>query len=569
MTDHPHRRHAAILAADVVGYSALMGEDEAATLARLRACEAEVIEPAVGAHGGRIFKRMGDGYLVEFASVVSAVECAIAWQAGAAEPIGFRIGIHLGDVVVDGDDLLGDGINIAARLEAMADPGGLCLSEDAQRQLRGKLDLSFEDMGEQDLKNIAAPIRVFRLGGHAKHAAVPVKQGIWDVPRILLVPFRHRGGGEAGAALADGVTESVAEALSAFEAFDLIDPGLGAEMIEAEGIRETERRLDATYIFEGSVQAYAGRARIRAQLTDAVSGQRLWSDTFDRSAEDTFALEDDIAALVGSTLGEAVEVELARAVEHKSEDELTPFETYVRANEHLHRLNPKDNAIARAMLERLLANGPTYFRVPLLLCWTYVIEITHGWPPTRKNRLDHCFALTTDTLRAHDRSPGIHRLMSRLFALAGNHAKERAHSERARALNPYDSDIMFNHAYVEARNSRLEEAVALVERALAINPYAPPFYRGGLSLLYFLAGRPADGLDCLSAIEGAVGQSRIGRIVNLAALDRIADAEAEARDLLSEDPSFTIGRYLAGALFTDDAGKAAIANALRQAGLPE
>ena len=562
------RRLAAILAADVVGYSALMGADEAGTLARLRACEAEVIEPAVAAHGGRIFKRMGDGYLVEFASVVSAVECALAWQAGAVEPVQFRIGIHLGDVIVEGDDLFGDGINIASRLEGMADPGGLCLSEDAQRQLRGKLDLSFEDMGEQALKNIAAPIRVFRLGGSATEAAAPATSGHWEMPKILLVPFRHRGGGEDGEALADGVTESVAEALSAFEAFGLIDPGLAAEVIEAQGSREAGRRLGATYIFEGSVQARGDRARIRVQLTDAVSGRRVWSESFDRSAEDAFALEDDVAALVGSTLGEAIEAELARAIEHKPDAELTPFETFVRALEYLHRMNPENNAIARALMERLRASGPDNFRVPLIICWTYVIEMAYGWPPTRENRLDYCFELMGDALREHNRSPGIHRLMARLFSQAGEHDKARAHSARARELNPYDSDIMFNHAYIESRDGRIDEGIALIERALAINPYAPPFYRGGLSMLYFLAGRPADGLDCLSAIEGTVGASRIGRVINLVALERIADAEAEARDLLSEDPSFTIGRYLSGVKFAGDEGKATIADALRRAGLP-
>jgi class 3 adenylate cyclase/tetratricopeptide (TPR) repeat protein len=562
------RRLAAILAADVVGYSAQMERDEAGTLARLRACEAEVIEPAVSAHGGRIFKRMGDGYLVEFASVVSAVECAIVWQAGAGEPIGFRIGVHLGDVMVEGDDLFGDGINIASRLEGLADPGGLCLSEDAQRQLRGKLHLSFEDMGERALKNIAAPIRVFRLVGGATEAAAPATSGCWDVPRILLIPFRHRGGDDE-AALAGGVTESVAEALSAFEAFSLIDPGLAADIIKSAGSREAGRRLDATYILEGSTQVSGDRVRIRVQLTDVVSGRRVWSESFDRSAGDSFALEDDIAALVGSTLGEAVEAEMARAIEHKPDAELTPFETYVRALEHLHRQNPQDSAVARAMMERLLGDGSEDFRVPLVLCWTYAMEIAYGWPPTRDNRLEYCLDLMGKALRAHDRSPSIHRLMGRLFGLAGDPSKARAHSARARQLNPFDSDIMYSHAFVEARDGRVDEAAALVERALAINPYAPAFYRSGLSLLYFLAGRPADGLDCLGAIEATVGHSRIGRIVNLAALGRSSDAAVEARGLLSQDPSFTIGRYLAGLQFADDEGKAAIAEALRRAGLPE
>lgn len=561
------RRLAAILAADVVGYSTLMERDEAGAFAALRDCETKTIEPAVRAHGGRIFKRMGDGYLVEFASVVSAVECAVAWQAGAATPIRFRIGVHLGDVIVENDDLIGDGVNIASRLEGMAVPGGLCISEDAQRQIRGKLDLSFEDMGQQSLKNITAPIRVFRLGDAAPAPAPPTASARWETPRILFVPFRHRGGGEHGAMLAEGVTASVAQALSAFEAFDLVDPGLAAEVIDAEGSHAAGRRLGATYILEGSLQASGDLARIRVQLINVASGQRAWSESLDRSAADTFALEDDIAAFVGSTLGEAVERELARAISHKSDAEMTPYETYVRALEHLHRINPDDNAIARKMMERLLASGADDFRAPLVLCWTYAIEIINGWPPSREERLPYCFDMIGDILRKNDRSPGLHRLMGRLFALAGDHARARAHSARARALNPFDSDIMYNHAFIEVRDGRINEAIALAERAMSINPYAPTYYRSGLAILHFLGDRSEAGLDCLSAVEGSVGLSRIGRIINLIALARVTDAEAEARNLLAENPSFTIERYLSAVNFTDD-HKAAIADALNQAGVP-
>lgn len=567
MTYEPSRRLAAILAADVVGYSSLVGADEGRALSLLKRCEATVIEPAVTAHGGRIFKRVGDGYLVEFASVVSAVRCAMAWQDGAEAPISFRMGVHLGDVVVDHGDLLGDGVNIAARLEAMADPGGVCLSEDAQRQLGGKLELRLDDLGPQRLKNIEAPIRVFRVAGLGAPQAPP-RQGLGGRPRILLTPFRSRSGGAEGADLAEDVTEAVAQALYAFGAFDLIDPGQGAEAIAAGGVQDAARRLDATFVLEGSLKTGAGRVRVRVGLVDAATGRRLWSDAFDRDAAGDFAVEDDIAAMVGSTVGEAVEAELARAIADAPDDALTPYETFLRAISLLHRMNPADNRAAQALIEGLLERDEADDRAKLVLCWSYVIEISNAWPPTREGRLSRCFELIAGPLRTQDRSADVHRLMARLCGLAGDQVKERAHSERARALNPYDSDIMINHAYVEARSGRIAEAVALAERALSINPYAPPYYRVALSLLYYLAGRPAEGLACVELLEGPVGQARIGRILNLVALDRIEAAEAVAAELRADNPAFSVKAYLGGSLFANDVAKGRIAAALSQAGLP-
>ena len=311
------RRLAAILCADVVGFSRLMGADEAGTLGRLKAFEAATIEPVTAHHGGRIVKRMGDGYLIAFSSVVAAVEAALAWQAEATPPLAFRIGIHLGDVIIDGDDLYGDGINVAARLEALAEPGGLCLSEDAQRQVRGKLDLPLVDLGEQQLKNISQPIRVFRLGGSDAAGSEPAAaagSSTYRLPKILLAPFRPLGASSDTAALAEGVTETLAAALAHFEEFELIDPGSAQDLVAERGARAAGRTLDATYVLEGSLQLASAKVRIGVQLVEASSGRRVWSETFDRDALDVFALQDEITAIVASTLGEAVGEEQAKAI---------------------------------------------------------------------------------------------------------------------------------------------------------------------------------------------------------------------------------------------------------------
>ena len=309
------RRLAAILAADVVGYSRMMGADEAGTLAALKTIEREVIDPAMAQHGGRIVKRMGDGYLVEFASVVSAIDCAIEWQTAATGAVAFRIGINLGDVLVENDDLYGDGVNIAARLEGLADPGGICLSEDAWKHARGKVAAKGEALGAKTLKNIREPVQVYRLLGFGAgtgtrqaetDAQFAAGQTRYRLRRVLLSPFRHLGANADAELLASGLTETLAAALAHFEEFDLIDPNAGLREIERDGTLEAGRRLAAHYILEGTVQVSGQRARIGVQLVDVEAGQRVWSETLNLSFEDVFDLQDDVTAFVASTMGDAV-----------------------------------------------------------------------------------------------------------------------------------------------------------------------------------------------------------------------------------------------------------------------
>ena len=564
------RRLAAILAADVVGYSRLMGQDEAGTLERLKACEADVIEPAVSRHSGRIFKRMGDGYLIEFASVVAAVECALAWQESARDPILFRIGVHLGDVMVEDGDLFGDGVNVAARLEALAEPGGLCLSEDAQRQVRGKLEAALEDLGEQQLKNISEPMRVFRFAGRFlppddTPAADPA--AAWQMPKVLLAPFRQLSASSDAEALAAGVTETLAAALSHFDEFELIDPGITADVITAKGAREAGRQLGATYVLEGSLQIAVGKARIGVQLIDASSGQRVWSETLDRSLDDVFALQDDITAIVASTVGEAVGEEQARAVANKATADLNAHELNVRGLQLLHRMNPEDNQLARGFFEQVLALVPNQPFPAICLGWTYSIELQNGWPSPRDDALDYCLGLLRDILRRDDRSAGAHRLMSRLLLLAGDHDQGLAHAERAYQLNPYSSDIIFSYGTGLMWNGRANEGLDKIERALAINPYAPPYYKPYLSIAYFFVGRHEDGLGTLKSVEGTVGPSRLSRIANLAALGRLEEARAEAQIVRQENPEFDLERLLTAYPFKRPEDRALLGDALRQAGL--
>jgi adenylate cyclase len=553
-----------------------MGADEAGTLARLKSFEREVIDPTVAGHSGRIVKRMGDGYLVEFQSVVAAVECALIWQASAADPIVFRMGINLGDVIVEDDDLYGDGVNVAARLEALADTGGICLSEDAWRQVRGKVEADFSDLGSKQLKNIAEPLRVFQLvndrvpatqapaGGHSRDGSTAFR-----LRRVLLSPFRHIGASEDAEALATGLTETLASALAHFEEFELIDPGAGIRAVETEGALEAGHRLDAHYVLEGSVQIAGKKVRIGVQLVDVESGRRVWSETLNRGFEDVFELQDDITAFVASTLGDAVGEEQAKASAHKPTPELTLDEFMIRGIQLLHRGARKTNEAARRIFETVVETDPDSMLPTLCLSWTHAVAVEQGWPLARPDALDHALQLARDLMRRHPRSAHVHRLSSRILFTAGDHDQGLAHARRAYDLNPWHADMMICLGTALMWTGSTDEAIGQFEKAVATNPYLADHFKRHLSLAYFLAGRPADGLEVLSGSEAEASGARVCRILNLVALDRRDDAAEEARHLMSAFANFSANASPVVRVFEGAEVRETIVSALREAGLPE
>jgi TolB-like protein/class 3 adenylate cyclase len=318
---HARRRLAAILAADVVGYSRLMQVDEAGTLAALKSRRRDVLDPVVARHHGRVFKVTGDGVLVEFASAVGAVQCAVELQRAMAAANGdaaddrrilLRIGINLGDMIVEGSDLYGDAVNIAARLEAMAEPEGICLSAMVYQNVRAKLDLAFEDLGEQRLKNIAEPVRTFRVlaAGAAGRAAGAAAMPLSDKPAVAVLPFINMSGAPEQEYFSDGLTEDIITLLSAWRSFPVIARNSSfAFKGQSRDIRLIARELSARYVLEGSIRRSAGHVRVTAQLSDAEPGHQIWAQKYDRALDDMFALQDEITLQIVS----AVEPELEKA----------------------------------------------------------------------------------------------------------------------------------------------------------------------------------------------------------------------------------------------------------------
>jgi len=335
------RRLAAILAADVAGYSRLMGADEEGTLARLKALRAELIDPAIAEHHGRIVKTTGDGLLVEFASVVDAMRCAIGWQGRMAERdepapgrIEWRIGVNLGDVIIDGEDIFGDGVNIAARLEAMAEPGGICVSRTVITQTRGKLDFPVEDLGDQNLRNIAQPVHVFRVLAEEKKMPEPASPALAlpDKPSIAVLPFANMSGDPEQEYFVDGMVEEIITALSRIRwLFVVARNSSFTYKGQTVDVKQVGRELGVRYVLEGSVRKGGNRVRITGQLIDAVSGTHLWADRFDGVIEDVFELQDKVASSVAGVIEPTLQAaETARSAGRPTAD-LTAYDLYLRA----------------------------------------------------------------------------------------------------------------------------------------------------------------------------------------------------------------------------------------------
>ena len=366
------RRLAAILSADVVGYSRLMGLDEVGTAHALRDHRAAA-DPLIAEHGGRVVKTTGDGVLIEFGSVVGAVECALGLQRLAAQRntetpadrrMEWRIGIHIGDVLIEGEDILGDGVNIAARLEGIAEPGGICISEDAFRQVRGKVEAEFADLGEQSLKNIARPLRVYRVGP-SLGATQPISPAptlpLPDKPSIAVLPFANMSGDPEQEYFVDGMVEEIITALSRIRwLFVIARNSTFTYKGRAVDVKAVGRELGVRYILEGSVRKASQRVRITAQLIAALSGTHLWADRFDGSLEDVFDLQDKVASSVAGVIEPAVQAaEIARSADHRTTD-LTAYELYLRALPNCHSWDRERIHTALELLEQAIERDPSF-----------------------------------------------------------------------------------------------------------------------------------------------------------------------------------------------------------------
>jgi TolB-like protein len=460
------RRLAAILAADIAGYSRLVGLDEEGTVARLQALRRELIDPAIAEHRGRIVKTTGDGLLVEFSSVVDALRSAIAMQRqlnahGAELPaerrIAFRVGINLGDIVVEGDDILGDGVNIAARLEGIAEAGGIRISEDAFRQVHGKVDAEFVDIGEQNLKNIARPIRVYRVVPARLPEAQPPALPLPDKPSIAVLPFANMSGDPEQEYFADGMVEEIITALSRIRwLFVIARNSSFTYKGQAIDVKQVGRELGVRYVLEGSVRKAGGQVRITGQLIDALTGTHLWADRFDGSLEDVFDLQDQVAVSVAGVIEPTLQVAEMRRSTARPTTDLSAYDLYLRALAVFFPITQERIFEALGLLDRAIVIDRHYGPA---LSWAAVCHLhlfRDGWGEEPEISRRKASDLARQALEAGENDPGI---------LAN----------AAAVLAQFGEDI--------------GAMIGLVDRALAINPsYARGWYLSGL--LRLSAGQP-------------------------------------------------------------------------------
>jgi adenylate cyclase len=512
------RKLAAILAADVAGYSRLIEADEEGTLGRLKALRAEVIDPKIAGHKGRIVKTTGDGLLVEFASVVDAVRCAAELQAVMAEgnaplPLGhridFRIGIHQGDIIVEDGDIFGDGVNVAARLEGLAEPGHICVSARVQEDAAGKLDLVFDDIGEQQLKNIARPVRVYRVVTAARPAMPQPGSDppLPDKPSIAVLPFANMSGDPEQEYFADGMVEEIITALSRIRwLFVIARNSSFTYKSQAVDVKQLGRELGVRYVLEGSVRKAGGRVRITAQLIDVANGTHLWADRFDGALEDVFELQDKVAISVAGVIEPALQAaEIARSANRPTND-LTAYDLYLRALANLPWLRKEQLLEARDLLAQATTRDPRY---GLALAWAGICHYRlcfDGWAEDPVASCHQAVALVERALAVADDDAGVLTNAALVLGGCGEDINTAiALIDRSLAANPSSARGWYASGFIRVHAGQYDAAIEHLERSLRLSPRYLAAPRMALGIAHFFSRRFAQAAEILamSTREGA------------------------------------------------------------------
>jgi TolB-like protein/class 3 adenylate cyclase len=520
-SEHVERRLAAILAADVAGSCRLIGIDEEGTLAQLKALRNTLFDPKIAEHHGRIVKNTGDGALVEFASVVDAVRCADEIQRGMAEHnidvpegkrIEFRIGIHVGDIIIEDHDIFGDGVNIAARLEGIAEPGGVCMSNDAYRQIRGKVEIACDDMGQQSLKNIAHPMRAWRVRltgqtalevGSGSAVSQPRALPLPDKPSIAVLPFENMSGDPEQVYFADGIVEEIITALSRNKQLFLIDRNSSFTFKgRAVDVKQVARELGVRYVLEGSVRKSGNRIRIAGQLIDAASGAHLWADRYDGALEDVFELQDQVAASVVGAIGPSLtQAEIERA-KRKPTSSLDAYDYYLRAQAAHWQYTKEAMDQAVGLYEQAIALDPQFALAYALLAATLNQRRVWGWSTDPAADASRAIAYAKSALRLGRKDPLV-LAQSAIVLTAIGYEVELAESllEEAIRLNPNGMLGWLGGGWAKLYLGDHRTAIDYFHRALRLSPLAPSifFAHGGLAFAHFFLGDYQEGLKCAGA----------------------------------------------------------------------
>ena len=591
MGERVERRLAAVLAADVAGYSRLMGLDEEGTLSRLKAVRKALVDPTIVSHRGRIVKTTGDGMLVEFASAVDAVRSGVAVQHAMAEHnatvprdtwIEFRIGIHIGDIIFDDNDIFGDGVNVAARLEGIAEPGGVCMSNDAYRQVRGRVDIVCDDMGPQPLKNIAEPMQAWRVRltdqnssavRSASIATEPQALTLPDKPSIAVLPFQNMSGDPEQEYFADGMVEDIITALSRFKWLFVIARNSSFTFKgKAVDIKEVGRRLGVRYVLEGSVRKASGKVRITGQLIDAVTGAHLWADRFERDLTDIFALQDEVTvAVVSAVQPKLLQTEIEMAARRPPEN-LTAYDLCLRARQKTYLGTREGFAEAMRLAHRALDLDPRSIWAAVLAASAHLTSVVFGYtidPQFDRNEARRLARLALSLDENDETALGMAAFLTAF--LDGDYETAIDFAERAVASNPNHARAWHNRAWVYKYSGQYEEAIRSFEHSIRLNPLDPQLHAGlagtGFALIELRRFDEAVAFSKKALRHNSSdGQAYRGLAAALAHLGRDAEAREAAARFLEIDPTFTITAWIARGGQTNSK---LFIEGLRKAGLPE
>ncbi len=582
------RRLAAILAADVAGYSRLMGDDERATVDTLNAYRA-VFRQHIGVRGGRVVDTAGDSVLAVFDSVVEAVECAVAIQAeleGRNSDLPqdrrmlFRIGVNSGDVIEQDDGTIyGDGVNVAARIEALAEPGGTCVSGRVAEEVEGKIALAFHDIGEHEVKNIARPVHAYRLGGEddpdAKAGDKP-KIALPDRPSIAVLPFTNMSGDEEQEYFSDGLTEDLITELSRFpELFVIARNTSFTYKGKAVNVEQMGRELGVRYVLEGSVRKGGNRMRITGQLIDAASGAHIWADRFDGTLDDVFELQDRVTeSVIGALQPRLRSAEIERSHRQQPSD-LTAYDLYLQALPHTYAMQPDRNEIAVELLEKAVALDPGYAPAAAYCAWCYEQRLTSGWPTATEETPGRLVELARAAIAADSQDANAMAIAGyMLIMVARDYETGHAIVQRALALCPNSAMVSMFAGWANIFAGSADTAKECFERSLRLSPNDPQafFYLTGIAVACLAERHFAEANDFATKAAGVYPDWDGLWIFKAAAvghLGRTDEAREAVAKLLALTPGATVSQCRSSFPFRDPARHEIILEGLRQAGLPE
>ncbi len=585
------RRLAAILAADVVGYSRLMGEDETGTLGRLKSLRKELVQPKITEHKGRIVKLMGDGLLAEFSSVVEAVRCAVEIQEAVNgreadlpddRRIKLRIGVNLGDIIVEGTDIYGDGVNVAARLEALAEAGGVYMSEVVRQSIGSNLDLNLEDLGEHQFKNIARAVHVFRVRLTAEEArpkqpaaGAETRLAIPHKPSIAVLPFSNMSGDSGQEFFSDGITEDIITALSKIRWFFVIARNTTFTYKgQSVDVKQVAKELGVRYVLEGSVRKAGNRIRLTAQLIDASTGNHVWAERYDRDLSDIFALQDEMTqTIVGAIEPELGSVERERA-RRKPPDSLDAWSCYQRGLWHLFRFTKADNDEAELLFQRAAEIDPGFSGAFMGLATVGYWNVLFGHSESPEETLAGAFIAARTAVSLDDKDAMAHWALGRVYTQMGESEAAVAELETALAINPSFASAYYSLGWALLLAGRMEEAIPHVDQALRLSPHDPSLWTflTGRAIALLLLHRYAEAADdarhalrqpSANFLTPATLASALGH------LGEIDDARAALAQVYRLRPDFS-GPLVAHLFrFRREAGRACFLDGLRKAGLPD